>query len=347
MACQDCLENCDPIIGDKCIRYTGDDIPLLGISTNSSLFEVENQLVTTLLTLIDGTGITLSDLTLTCPLITNLLGQLPPTIPNLVQVLINANCSLQAQVTALGVNPSFSFNTGCLTGTLSTRDQILQAVILQVCATQTAVAAISADYVKASDLPTLVTNIINNNGNPAVPTYSTRMVPSAPIPYIGPLSNFDNTGSGIASLGFANIYLMNGLNGTQDWRGRSPIGAIQNVPGGTLDSAVDPSLSANAGFNYTINQKVGQSTIALSAANNGPHTHTISDPGHSHGILTSPAPGVNIGPTIGNSGNANSGTNTSSIQPASTNITINSSGTGIPIPLVQPSIGTYFIIYLP
>lgn len=347
--CTDCLQNCDPLISDRCTRYTGNGIPLLGIQSGDSLFEFENALIAYLETVANGSGVTLDSLTLTCPLITNLLGFLSPTIPNLIQVLITASCNLQTQITAISsaIDPSFSFNTQCLTGSPTTRDQILQAVINLTCATSTAVTAISVDYVKASQLTTLVTNIVNNPDSGIIVQYNSRMVPNAPIPYIGSLSNFDSTGAGLSSAGFAKVYLMNGLNSTQDWRGRSPIGAIQNVPGGTLDSAVDPNLAANAGFNYALNQKIGSSTVTLNTTQIPGHTHPLTDPGHIHGINTSPAPGICVGSQIANSCNANNAIDTKDILLAKTGITIQSAGGGLPHSNVQPSVGCLYIVYIP
>ncbi len=173
--------------------------------------------------------------------------------------------------------------------------------------------------------------------------YNLRMIPYAPIPYIGSLSNFDNTGKGIAAAGFDKIYLMNGLNSTQDWRGRSPIGAIQNVPGGTLDPAVDPTLPANAGTNYVLNQKVGASSVTLTVPQMPAHTHTVLDPGHKHKITGYVGGGTaNFSAGSGNFWYHNPDTET-----AVTNIAIGNAGGGLSHTNLQPSIATYFIVYIP
>lgn len=339
MACPDCLQNCDPRITDRCTEVT-QDIPLLGIENGDTLFEFETKLVELLETLVDGTGTTLSELTLDCDLITNLLGNQDKTVANLIQVLVQANCELQASVTELQeiIDTTFSFNTSCLTGELSTRDQILQAVILKTCNVDSRVTAIEADYVKASELCDQVSLCLANS---ASTQYNARMVPGIVYPYIGSLSNFDNTGKGFAAMGFDKIYLVNGLNGTRDWRGRSPIGAIANVPGGTLDSAVDPTLSANAGLNYALHQKVGASSVTLTVQQIPGHTHGVNDPGHTH-LYTSAdgASGTNGSGVIFKT--PNSVTSTSL-----TGITIASTGGNLPHINIQPSIGSYYITYIP
>lgn len=351
MSCVECLKNCNgTITPDKCIEYTGSDIELLGICNGDSLFQIETIILDTLLTLMDGTGITIEGLNLTCPLITGIQSTQDTTVPILFQTMISAICNLQGQVTTLQaqVDSGYSFDIDCLVGITptSSRDQILQSVIHKVCDVDSRVTAIEADYVKASELCTLVDACLAGGGPTPVTDFNLRMVPYAVIPYIGSLSNFDNTGKGLVSTGFDKIYLMNGLNGTQDWRGRSPIGAIQNVPGGVLDSAVDPTLPANVGTNYVLNQKIGASSVSLLLAQMPAHTHHIFDPGHKHVISNlNDQDGRQAGPSTENfyrtlSGNTDTNTST-------TGITLGSAGGGLSHTNLQPSVGTYYITYIP
>lgn len=361
MNCDTCLQNCDPLITDKCVKYTGPDIPLLGICKGDSLFEVEAILIEKLTALADGSGIALPDITLDCLFVSNLLGSKTKTIENLVQALLTGECNLDARITALAsqVNTPFSFNTSCLTGNLSTRDLILQAVINLLCDVNTRLTIVETNYVKQSDLCTQVAACIASSSSTQ---YKDRMVPYAPIPYIGPLSNFDNTGKGIVSAGFEKVYLMNGLNGTQDWRGRSPIGAIQNVPGATLDSAVNPALPANSAYNYVVNQKYGASTETLTVLQMPAHTHGVNDPKHEHFTIDKTASGTKGASTTqpvswsSNRANGNqdydlcvvNGTaDTGPTNTVATGITIGTSGANQAHNTLHPVIGTYFIIYLP
>lgn len=359
--CKDCLKNCDPIITDRCVKYTGPDVPLLGICKGDSLFEFEAAIVAKLTTALDGRGITLEDLTLGCAFLTTLLDGREQTLENVLQVLLDGECNLNTRVTALEGSSStpFSFNTQCLTGTLSSRDYILQATINKVCDVDTRLSTVENEYIKQSDLCAQVNACIAGK---ASSDFKDRMVPYAPIPYIGPLSNFDNTGKGLSSTGFDKVYLMNGLNGTQDWRGRSPIGAIQNVPGGTYDAAIDPSLPENASYNYALNQRVGANSVTLSTNQMPLHSHSVLDPGHRHFSISNSGSGSKgASPTLpiawssnrdnGNqdydlcvaSGNANAGPTNSS----TTGITLGTTGQSQSHTNVQPSAACYYIIYIP
>jgi len=84
---------------------------------------------------------------------------------------------------------------------------------------------------------------------------------------------------------------------------------------------------------------VGENTHALTSAENGPHTHGITDPGHHHGGSASGntqgtgAGAAYQGREIGTGDTAN----------ATTRITINSSGNGTPHNVVQRTIlGTFY-----
>lgn len=107
-----------------------------------------------------------------------------------------------------------------------------------------------------------------------------------------------------------------------DLRGLSPLGA------GT-GSAV-PGLSARSVGDYG-----GSETHSLTAAETGPHTHSITDPGHLHNIE-----GVEEQPTNGTdqSGLEPAGgvPATVSTQSATTGITVDSAGSGDPHNTMHP-----------
>ena len=339
--CADCFRNCDTIPSDRCVEYTGPDITCLGICNGDTLYQVEAEIVEKLCAAMDGTGIDLSSVDITCLFLTDILGTLDPTLKNLMQMLVTASCTLKELIDAINaqLNNTYTFDTSCLTGTLTTRDDILQAAILKICADAARITAIEVDYVKNSDLCTLVQACITGTTT----DYNLRMIPYVAYPYFGPLSNFDNTGAGLAAFGFDKVYLMNGLNSTQDARGRSFIGAINNVPGATLDAAVDPSLPANAGLNYSLNQKVGASSVNLAITQIPAHSHSIYDPGHRHssafGQFQRPC-GSSCTAVI----EPGTGINTSV---STTGITIQSTGGSQPHTNLQPSMACYYIMYLP
>jgi hypothetical protein len=55
--CSNCFNGCAEIVSDQCVRYTGVDVPLLGIQHGDSLSYVEQALITFLTAALDGTGI--------------------------------------------------------------------------------------------------------------------------------------------------------------------------------------------------------------------------------------------------------------------------------------------------
>ena len=70
MTCSNCYNNCSEIQADKCVRYTGVDIPYLTISNGDTLLSVEQKLITFLLSALDGTGI-IPEFAPLCDLVTN------------------------------------------------------------------------------------------------------------------------------------------------------------------------------------------------------------------------------------------------------------------------------------
>lgn len=350
MACKDCLLNCPDIVSDQCVQYTGPTIPILGICQGDQLSEFENQIATELVGILNGTGIEPDNVTFTCTFLQDIIGVASPTLSNILQTLITASCTLKDLIdeinTQISNNPVF--NTNCLTGlpTSPTRDDILQAVVNLVCTIKTTVDAIPTTYVKSSDLTTLVTQIVTqiNGGGTTIIQNNTKMVPFSVMAYFGPLSNFAADGTGVASLGFQKIYLCNGQNGTPDLRGRVIVGAVRNVPGGTLDPIVDPAVTTGA-ISWALNDKGGEPFHTLTVSEIPTHTHTVNDPGHRH-LYTF---GNDSG---GNKNSANwmkldSDNNSKQTQTATTGISINSTGGGQAHNNYQPSVSGYYIMYIP
>lgn len=346
MACIDCFDNCANVYSDKCVKYTGPDVPLFGICTGDSLFEIETILIDQLEVALGGT-IDLPNVTIGCTFLSTLLNGQPQTLDNILQVLLDGECSLAASVAALNASvfAPFTFLAPCLTlGVNPTRDQVLQATITKLCALNTQVAAIAADYVKDSELCTKVNACI------AAPTqYNSRMVPYVAYPYHGPLSNFDAGGIGLTANGFQKVYICNGQTAgvflTPDYRGRSPLGANVGIPGGALDASVDPGLPANAGYGISVATKKGTYTDTLTATTIPAHTHGVTDPEHTHttGFGTDSAANgaFNNFAKLDSSGTLK--TSNSSL----TNITIQSTGGSQPHNTTHPVMGCNFIIYVP
>ena len=55
--CSNCYNGCTEITSDKCVKYTGVDVPVLGIKNGDSLSYVEQSIIGFLSSTLDGTGI--------------------------------------------------------------------------------------------------------------------------------------------------------------------------------------------------------------------------------------------------------------------------------------------------
>ena len=143
MPCLNCLDNCDPLVSDKCVKYTGMDIESLGILKGMSLFEIE-KVILDKLTNLSGPSIKLDTITTTCSFITDLLfGKTaqPFTLQQFAEIVFDGFCKLNVKINST-TPAAFSFNVSCLTGTLDTKDKIIQAIIDKVCDVNTRLTAI-------------------------------------------------------------------------------------------------------------------------------------------------------------------------------------------------------------
>ena len=364
MACSNCYNGCTEIVSDKCVRYTGLDVPVLGIQNGDSLSFVEQALIEFLTSTLDGTGIVITLPPATyCELVTSYLptcGDI--TAVNLFEALVKSACDLQTQVDAIVADLAIlnaDYTVGCLTGVTSSSDThaIVQAVITKLCQIDVSLTALALDvstnYVKLSDLDALIQAYINSTTSST--QYYTRMVPYTVVEYYGNLDPFNATGVGNPLLGFEDIYLCNGLNGTPDKRGRVPVGAIQLVPGGTTDPAVNPASDPLFNFNYALGSTYGANSITLSGTQIPAHTHTavstsvVTDPGHQHVVGNSPEgwdSAGNIG--IVNRSPYNVPTSISLTGVTVATSTVNSSfGGGLAHNNAQPALACYYIMYIP
>ena len=164
--CNNCFDNCPGTpVSDRCVKYTGSNIPALGISTGDTLFSVENIIITKLLETLEGTEIDLSDTSVTCEFLTTILAAKDKTLANLMQMLVTASCTLRQLITEIDnqINAPYSFNTSCLSVTsTATRDDILQAAIVKLCSVSTDLSTIKGDYVKKSELCSLVSQCLSS-----------------------------------------------------------------------------------------------------------------------------------------------------------------------------------------
>jgi len=357
MSCSNCFNGCAEIVSDQCVRYTGIDVPILGIQNGDSLSLVEQSLITFLVSTLDGTGIKPNiDPAIICDLVKNYLptcGDI--TIVDLFNALIKAACDLQTQIDAIDatlLTLNGDYTVGCLSGVIASSDThaVLQAVITKLCLVVADLAALTIDlhtnYVLLADLDALIAAYINSI--PVSSQYYTKMIPYTVVEYYGSLSNFNATGAGLAGLGWDKIYLCNGLNGTPDKRGRVPVGAIQTVPGGALATAVNPASSA-FNPNYAVGDVSGANSIILNATQIPAHTHNavVTEPPHHHTFQN--AEGYTGSPTstiTGSGANAPAAVSTSS---TTTGISIvnSSTGGGLAHSNTQPVCACYYIMYIP
>jgi microcystin-dependent protein len=359
MSCSNCYNGCTEIVSDKCVRYTGIDVPILGIQTGDSLSYVEQALIEFLTSTLDGTGI---KLTIYPEIICEVVSQYLPDCEdlnalNLFKALVQAACDLQAQIDVIVAELAAleeNYDVECLTGVSATSGthDILQAVITKLCDVDAALVALAVDvdtnYVKLADLDALIQAYLNS----ITPTLqqNAKMVPFTAVEYYGPLSNFDGSGAGIAGLGWDKIYICNGSNGTPDKRGRVGVGVTTGVPGGAMSAAVDPAIPGNP--TYTLNSVNGTNNVLLTTTQIPAHTHTntvsVTDPGHTHTYLNTSGTFYQRGTTGSEFFQAGVSTNTSSSTTGiSVSVTNASAGGGLSHPNYQPALATNYIIYIP
>ena len=367
MSCSNCFNGCTEIISDQCVKYTGFNIPALGISNGDSLADVELKITTFIIELSTGEGvipvINPSDL---CSLVSGFLpvsGEI--TLNDVISALIRSICSLKTSVTAIEstlTTLNANYTIGCLTGVTASSDthDILQAAINKLCSTAADLTALETEvdtnYVKLADLNALIQAYLNSIAPSNL--YKNRMVPNVAYEYYGSLSGFDVTGAGSGL--FANVYLCNGNNGTPDKRGRVAVGTTDGSMAGNIpmSSVVNPSTPGNP--SYSLNGLAGANNVTLTTNQIPSHTHTatatVVDPGHNH----QPANGGDFAIWLNNEANAGSGSSGFEVDetnhPSSTNIkttgitvsvTNSSTGLGQSHINIQPTIGAYYIMHIP
>ena len=363
MSCESCYNGCVQTVSDECVRYTGINYAALGVETGDNLVSVEQAIMNALVPLLSGEGDAIA-LNISCPIVDLYLPAHTPNTQELFTATVSAICSLQAQIftiddvlTILNAN----YTIGCLTGVTASSDThaIVQAIINKLCLTVTDLAALTLDvdtnYVKLADLDALIAAYLASQSGGGSNQQYLKMVPYVAYEYYGSLTNFDGTGAGLNSAGFYKVYLCNGLNGTPDRRGRVGVGAIQNVPGGPLDAAVNPANIGNP--NYAIFNTAGANTVTLIASQMPSHSHgatatstaSITPNPHSHTISYLNKGGGDGSNVIGSQVSSNVKT-TSSVNlsvAVTTSVTNANTGGGAAHANIQPVIAAYYIMYIP
>ena len=374
MSCSNCFNGCTEIISDQCVRYTGFNIPALGISNGDTLASVELQITTFIIDLSTGNGIIpVIDPADLCPLVSGFLpvsGDI--TLNDVISALLKSICALKTNVDAIDATLTTlnaDYTIGCLTGVTASSDthDILQAAINKLCATASSLTALELDvttnYVALADLNTLIQAYLDSIAPSGL--YKNNMVPYVAYEYYGPLTGFDVTGAGSGS--FIDVYLCNGSNGTPDKRGRVAVGTTDGSMAGSIPmgSLVNPSTPGNP--SYSLNSVQGLNNVTLSATQIPSHTHvatatSTADP-HSHFIAKG---GANIGDLTNTSpldtlfdggdrsyllkstaGSADLGPTNNATVNVTTSVTVTAAGGGLSHINIQPTIGAYYIMYIP
>ena len=343
-------------VSSHCVTWRGEAIPALGICPGDPLTFVEWQVIQKIIELLAREEKQLEDFDIsTCPALSQLLAGKEPGLAAILQIIWTHQCTLSEailrvnqRIDALQPVP-YPFQTACVSpaGNAVTRDAILQGVIHKVCDLQSQITNLvpsvdTAIQVKITEFLEKVLKGLGNRGIVKSGTgtdlsflFTSFVPPYTPLPYYGPVSNFDANGKGLVGTAFEGWFLLSGYNGVPDVRGRTLVAAVKDIPGTALDEEVDPSRAENAGTNYIPGQKFGTSTIKLSVSQLPSHSHVVNDPGHSH-PSPYPTPEKFSGSKFDSANQKNSTTKNTAV--AKTGISIGSTGSDQPHDNRQPSL---------
>jgi microcystin-dependent protein len=285
MSCTNCFNGCTETISDQCVRYTGEDIPALGISHGDNLLAVENAITTFLVPVLTGVGIKpIVNESVICDVVKQFLPTCTQctgfTLNEVLTAIIKAACLLQEQIDDLVAEfetLNANYDVACLdnvTASSGTHD-ILQAAIDKICELEVNLGAVILDLATNYYTKTQVIALIENYVPPGGNLVKNKMIPYVALPYFSTdLSMFDVSGAGIGD--WIDIYLCNGTSHPQapDIRGRAIVGVTTGVQGGPMNPSVNPG-----GFNpsYTLGSTFGENGVAITDINQIPsHTHTAS-----------------------------------------------------------------------
>jgi len=315
MSCTNCFNGCAETVSDQCVKYTGIDVPALGISTGDTLLTVENAITNFLVPAINGTGIKpIIDPNIICNIVKSYLPSCTTctgfTLNEILTAIVKTVCDLQDQIDdidatlatlnanyTIPVGPSPTF-TPCLSDVTASSDthDILQATINKLCSLNTAFSALvsqlNATNVTSLNVNTYISNYLASQ--PSTNSASARMVPFCPIPYYGPLSGYPTASDSLSLTGpgigyWAKVYLCNGLNNTPDLRGRAVVGTTV-MGNNTFPSQTNPCGSCTTCSNplYDLGTIKGDNCITLTVPQLPNHTHlntvgtVLTDPEHTH-----------------------------------------------------------------
>ena len=377
MACSGCFGGCAEITPDKCIRYTGVDIPSLEISNGDNLLSVEQKIIEYLLGALNGSGINISiDAGDLCTLVSGYLNS-SSSLDDIIIAIIKSICTLDSRMDNVEsdlASLNGSYTVDCLSGVSSSSDthEVVQAIITKLCTLSTSftslINSLPTTYVALSDLNDLIQDYLDSIS--AGSLVKEKMVPYVAYPYFqDPGANFSVAGVGLGN--WLGVYLCNGLNGTPDLRGRVLVATTTGMGGGAFDPSVDPNIGGNP--SYSLNAIGGQNNVPLSTNQIPSHSHettvTLNDNGHTHFEFANIIKNTQENDTLTNSNYSyrklRDGSNSDNydIQGTSTAPTVGKTSlatTGVTATVTNPSVGNgeshtniqpviacHYIMYLP
>jgi microcystin-dependent protein len=374
MSCTNCFNGCSEITSDKCVKYTGADIPALGIQNGDTLQFVEQALAQFLISALDGSGIKPPiDPSIICNAVSiNLPTCGEFTIVDLISGLIKSVCDLQEQIDLIivdvaEINAALAILNApytvppCIDGEVDNESthSVLQTLLNNFCAL---VISLPETYVALNGpggIQDIITQALEDAGlvGPVTKQY-TKMVPFVAYPWFAPLSyvtgKFDINGAGLAGLEFENVYFCNGnFPNVPDLRGRVLAGVTTGMGGGAMDVEVNPSTVGNpnyqatpsftkTGVNFvtlTVPQIASHSHIATSEVSPNPHDHII-------GFKQDPRGWGGGDPELQKLTTIDNTKLTSQVDLTVTT-TLTSTGQNEAHTNTQPTIGCYYIMYIP
>ena len=373
MSCNNCFNGCAETVSDQCIKYTGNNIPALGILHGDTLLSVENAITSFLTTILTGESITpIIEPSIICGLVSSNLPNCTEcndiSLNDIITALIKSTCSLQAQVTVINqtlTTLNSPYTVGCLAGITNTSDthEVLQTVITELCAVSSYLSALitNIDVNYSSNGAELNAQIANYLSSvPGANFVYNKMVPYSIVAFYPTpaflAGKFSSTGAGLGD--WQKIYLCNGQNNTPDLRGITLVGANSMGTNAYTNPATNPAVSGNPTYSQGTFQGANTVTLGISQIPNHTHLNTVNtvltDPGHTHAILgsttTSGGSGNFAVNNVNNTGisfnTQSSGVNGTGIT-ATTTITNAAQGGGEAHSNIQPSIGVNYIMYIP
>ena len=372
--CQNCFNGCTETVSDQCVRYTGIDVPTLGIQTGDPLSVIEQSLTTFLVSALDGSGIKIDLSSIdVCTVVQQYLptcGEL--SIADISKALIEAACNIQEQIDVIAATLATlnaDYTIGCLTGVTASSDThaIVQATITKLCSVDASLAFVInqlPSYVLKSEICTLIEDC--TSGTSVAVKAQSKMLPYSVIPYYGPASGYPTISDGFGSTGagygyWENVYLCNGGNpGVPDLRGRVAVGAtdMATAPWPT-SGQTQPGVNDNPAYGYKdpATGIQGSNFTTLTLAQIPAHNHTgstattiISPSSHNHTFATQNVSTGSVGNNVQGTAQSTAGgtktTNDVTIS-ATTTLTILPQGQGEKHSNVQPGIAVYYLIYIP